>query len=148
MRRASPPPSRPAPVQAAPRPAPRPAQTQPAPVAQQPTAVAQPMPSAGGGLLGQMAATAGGVAIGHTLGHALTGAFSGGSGGEVAQAAPAQAAPLNEAQARQYGQNPCEFETKQFLDCTQNQFDITLCEGFNQVLKECKARTGMTPGGY
>lgn len=44
-------------------------QTMPAPMA---------APSQGPGLLGQMAATAGGVAIGHTMGHAITGMFSGG----------------------------------------------------------------------
>lgn len=88
--------------------------------------------------MGQMAATAGGVAIGsavgHTLGHAMTGLFSGGSD-EVAAPAPAaaQAAPsLAPAGAA------CSWEIKQFLECAQNQSDLSLCEGFNEALRQCK----------
>lgn len=134
------------PARSAPRPAaraappPAPARsTAPAPVAQQPTAVGQPMPSQGPGLLGQMAATAGGVAIGsavgHTIGHAITGGFSGGNhdSGEVAQQ---QQQPQQYSQ-QQPGQQPCNFEMKQFMDCAQN-YDLTLCEGFNEALKQCR----------
>ena len=91
--------------------------------------------SQGPGLMAQMAATAGGVAIGsavgHTIGHALTGSFSG-SGSE----APAQQ-PQQYQQEQQQSQNPCQFEMKQFLDCTQN-YDLSLCEGFNEELKQCR----------
>lgn len=93
-------------------------------------------------LMGQMAATAGGVAIGsavgHTIGHAVTGLFSGGSSESavapaapaVAQSAPASAAPIGGA---------CAWEVKQFLECANNQSDLTLCEGFNEALRQCKA---------
>ncbi|KAL3247374.1 hypothetical protein MRX96_057097 [Rhipicephalus microplus] len=37
---------------------------------------------------------------------------------------------------------PCQYELKQFLECAQNQHDISLCEGFNQVLKECRLQHG------
>lgn len=41
------------------------------------------------------------------------------------------------------GQEPCKFELEQFLACAQNQSnDLTLCDGFNQVLRECKMRYG------
>lgn len=92
--------------------------------------------------MGQMAATAGGVAIGsavgHTIGHAVTGLFSGGSSESavapaapaVAQSAPASAAPIGGA---------CAWEVKQFLECANNQSDLTLCEGFNEALRQCKA---------
>merc|ERR1719273_2037294 len=101
----------------------------------------------------QMAATAGGVAVGSAVGHvagsALTGMFSGGSSNEP-QAAPQQAAPQgyqDYQQPQQQGQGQeggaCAFEVKQFIQCAQNQQDLSLCEGFNMALKECKNRFQM-----
>lgn len=91
-----------------------------------------------------MAATAGGVAIGsavgHTIGHALTGAFSGGSDAQAQQAqavAPGQQAAA--APASTAGEGPCAWEIKQFLQCAQGQSDLTLCEGFNEAIRQCKA---------
>lgn len=124
LRRPSPPPAR--------RPAPAPAPA-PAPPAAAPTG------GGGSGLFGQMAATAGGVAIGsavgHTIGHALTG---GGGGGEQQQQAAPAPAPAPAA-----GAQPCEFELRNFLDCSQNS-DLASCEAFNQALKDCRARYGQT----
>lgn len=99
--------------------------------------VAQPQQPS---LMGQMAATAGGVAIGsavgHTIGHAMTGMFGGGSNEQpVAAAAAAPAAPAPGA-AQPTG--ACAWEIKQFLDCAQNQSDLSLCEGFNEALRQCK----------
>lgn len=98
--------------------------------------VAQPQQPS---LMGQMAATAGGVAIGsavgHTLGHAMTGLFSGGNEAVPATAqAPqtAQDAPATPAAGA------CSWEVKQFLECAQNQSDLSLCEGFNEALRQCK----------
>merc|ERR1712137_830218 len=71
--------------------------------------------------------------------------FSGGSSAP-APAAPAPAAP--QAAAPYYGgaqahqqepTGPCSFEIKQFLQCAQNQNDLTLCEGFNEVLRQCRS---------
>ena len=91
--------------------------------------------------MAQMAATAGGVAIGsavgHTIGHALTGGFSGDKGSE---AATQQEQPQQYQQQQPYQQNSqqaCQFELKQFLDCTQS-YDLSLCEGFNEALKQCR----------
>src|SRR5205823_802002 len=134
-RRPSPPPQQ----KAAPPP-PQP----PAPVAAPPAAVGQPM-SPGGGLMANIASTAAGVAIGHTIGHAITGAFSGGSDA-VAEPAPAQAQapqPINLQQAnyqRPIGGGYCEQEFQQFIRCTQEQPDISLCSGYNELLKDCKLR--------
>lgn len=97
-------------------------------------------------LLGQMAATAGGVAIGHTVGHAVTSLFSGGSSEQpqavAPAAAPAQpaAAPVQSAPA---SGGACAWEVKQFLECAQNQSDLTLCEGFNEALRQCKSANNM-----
>lgn len=102
-------------------------------------------PSQGPGLMAQMAATAGGVAIGsavgHTVGHALTGMFS---GSDSKEAAPVAAAPAPQqyapAPAATGETGPCAWEMKQFLSCAQNQHDLTLCEGFNEALRQCKVQ--------
>lgn len=92
-----------------------------------------------------MAATAGGVAIGsavgHTIGHAMTGLFSGGSNEPaqaVAPAAPAPAQPLYPGAAPPQPAGTCAWEIKQFLECAQNQSDLTLCEGFKEAMSQCK----------
>lgn len=102
--------------------------------------VAQPQQPS---LMGQMAATAGGVAIGsavgHTIGHAVTGLFSGGS--SEAAAAPVGVAPaaVQSAPVSAPAGGACAWEVKQFLECAQNQSDLSLCEGFNEALRQCKA---------
>jgi hypothetical protein len=95
-------------------------------------------------MFAQMAATAGGVAvgsaIGHVAGHALTGMFSGGSSSEAAQPVQQQAAAPQQYGAAQPQEptGPCAWEIKQFLACSQNQSDLTLCEGFNEALRQCR----------
>lgn len=104
------------------------------------------------GLFAQMAATAGGVAVGsavgHTIGAAMTGAFSGGSRNEPQQQQQQQAAPMQQQQQpmqqqQQMQQNPCWQQMQQFLECTQTQSDISMCQGFNDALKDCKLRYGL-----
>ncbi|OWR49397.1 coiled-coil-helix-coiled-coil-helix domain-containing protein 10, mitochondrial [Danaus plexippus] len=126
QRRAAPPPSRNVPAQAPP--------SSPAPMA-----AAQPQQPS---LFGQMAATAGGVAVGSAVGHvagsALTGMFSGGSS-EPAQQQQAQPAQATYSQYQnQQPQGPCAWEIKQFIECAQQQHDLSLCEGFNEALRQCK----------
>lgn len=68
--------------------------------------------------------------------------FGGGSSEAAAPAqAPVQAAP------QQYGgqQNaetngPCAWEIKQFIDCASTQSDLTLCQGFNEAVQQCKVK--------
>lgn len=72
-------------------------------------------------------------------GSALTGMFSGGGSSEPAQqqqAAPA-AQTYNQYQG-QPAQGPCAWEIKQFLECAQQQHDLSLCDGFNEALRQCK----------
>lgn len=62
--------------------------------------------------------------------------FSGGSNNEVVpQAQPIQAIPVE--QNNQQG-GACAFEIKQFLQCAQNNDDISLCSGFNEAIRQCK----------
>ncbi|XP_040272309.1 coiled-coil-helix-coiled-coil-helix domain-containing protein 10, mitochondrial [Bufo bufo] len=120
----------------------------PAPAHPPPSAVST-APSQGPGIMAQMATTAAGVAVGsavgHVLGGALTGAFSGGSS-EPAKPAPVQETPKPPAVSPQPQSqySPCHYEMKQFLDCATTQTDLILCEGFSEVLKQCKQNYGVT----
>lgn len=70
----------------------------------------------------------------------MTGGMGGGGHSEPAQA-PAQ--PAYQTPQDQYQQGPaCQFELKQFIECTQTQSDISLCQGFNEILKNCKLQYG------
>ena len=69
------------------------------------------------------------------VGGALTGAY-----GNSHETALAGQQPTNTMQA---SNNPCQFEFEQFVQCAQNQHDITFCKGFNEVLKQCKIEHGM-----
>uniref|UniRef100_A0A8C4GQ23 CHCH domain-containing protein n=1 Tax=Dicentrarchus labrax TaxID=13489 RepID=A0A8C4GQ23_DICLA len=119
----------------------------PAPAHPPPAALAPaPTQSQGPGLMAQMATTAAGVAVGSAVGHvvgsALTGAFSGSSSSSSPEPAkPAYQEPPRPATAQQ---GPCQFEVRQFLDCATNQSDLSLCEGFNEALKQCKYSHGVT----
>ncbi|XP_043860255.1 coiled-coil-helix-coiled-coil-helix domain-containing protein 2-like [Dromiciops gliroides] len=143
--RVAPPASRAPPMRAAPAPAVHP------PVAAPPSAVAPPSAAPRQpGLMAQMATTAAGVAVGsavgHTIGHAITGGFGGGSNAKPARPdityqEPQGAQPGYQQQQQQFG--PCHYEMKQFLECAQNQGDFKLCEGFSEVLKQCRFANGL-----
>ncbi|KAH8854026.1 Coiled-coil-helix-coiled-coil-helix domain-containing protein 10 [Schistosoma japonicum] len=107
-----------------------PARTPQSAVAHPPAQPRQP------GLMGQMAATAGGVAVGHVVGSAITGAFSGGAGSSPAQSS-APAVPSD-----QY-QSPCQFQVDELIKCAQTQSDISACSGFSEALKECSRHYGL-----
>ncbi|XP_066545835.1 coiled-coil-helix-coiled-coil-helix domain-containing protein 10, mitochondrial [Amia ocellicauda] len=120
----------------------------PVPAHAPPSALAAPMAQPKQpGLMAQMATTAAGVAVGSAVGHvvgsALTGAFSGGSSSEPAKSASvSQEPPRQPSSLQQPG--PCHFEIKQFLDCATTQSDLQLCEGFSEVLKQCKYSHGVS----
>uniref|UniRef100_A0A452I3W5 CHCH domain-containing protein n=1 Tax=Gopherus agassizii TaxID=38772 RepID=A0A452I3W5_9SAUR len=133
MSRMAPPASRALQMRAAPPP---PAAHAPVPAPAPASAVASPAPRQPG-LMAQMATTAAGVAVGsavgHTLGHAMTGRFGGGSSSEAAR-------PDITYQKPQAAQP----EMKQLLECAQNQSDLKLCEGFSEVLKQCRFANGLS----
>jgi len=112
------------------------------PAAAAPSAVGQPRQP---GMFAQMATTAAGVAVGSAIGHTVAGSMMGGGGrGEqqeqLAPAAPTAAYPQ---QQQQMEGGPCQLQMKQFLECAQTQHDITLCQGFNEALRECKMSYGI-----
>lgn len=145
-RRRSPSPS------AARRPAPQPTKAvAPQPASQTAPQTTMAAPSPAGGLMANVASTAAGVAIGHTIGHAITGAFSGGNNADQATDVEQQSAQPQQQYQQQPNelQDPCKFELDQFLSCAQSQSsDLSLCDGFNQVLRECKTRYGNQPRMY
>nr|CAB3230419.1 coiled-coil-helix-coiled-coil-helix domain-containing protein 2, mitochondrial-like [Phallusia mammillata] len=114
---------------------------QPAP--RPPTQMAAPQ-SQGPGLMGQMAATAGGVAVGSVIGHGVSSALFGGGGGSGNNQSPdvtyQEPPPQQQYQGQQQQQQPqvCSWELQQFLNCAQSNNDISMCEGFNDALKQCK----------
>jgi ubiquitin carboxyl-terminal hydrolase 6/32 len=79
----------------------------------------------------------------------ISGALMGGGGGRDEQPAPVQEQqalqPVQYNQQQQQGPGgPCQIQMKQFLECAQSQHDITLCQGFNEALRECKMSYGMS----
>ncbi|XP_071945331.1 coiled-coil-helix-coiled-coil-helix domain-containing protein 2-like [Antedon mediterranea] len=120
-------------------------QRSPVPVQQQPSMVGAPAQSRGPGLLGQMAATAGGVAIGSAVGHAVGHAMVGGSGGQSQPDVTYQEQQPPQYQQQpmqQQNQQPCSYELQQFLHCAETQHDLALCDGFNEALRQCKFSFG------
>ncbi|CAI9168935.1 unnamed protein product [Rangifer tarandus platyrhynchus] len=134
-----PPASRAPQMRAAPRPAPA---AQPPAVA--PASAAAPRQP---GLMAQIATAAAGVAVGsavgHTLGHAVTGGFSGGSSAEPSRPDTTYQEPQGTQPAQLQQNGPCFYEVKQFLECAQSQGDLKLCEGFSEVLKQCRLANGL-----
>lgn len=93
-------------------------------------------------MMANIASTAAGVAMGSVAGHAITGMFSGGSSDAPAhhdQAPVSQQAPVPISSSDQSQSGPCAWEIKQFLQCAQQQSDLTLCDGFNEAIRQCKS---------
>ena len=66
----------------------------------------------------------------------------GGGGGqpEQYQQQPQQAGYPHQPQEPQ---GACAWEIKSFIQCAQQQSDLTLCEGFNEALRQCKMSNGL-----
>ncbi|AEO65155.1 3c4bb645-75ac-4118-a6ff-69b4c89687fb [Thermothielavioides terrestris] len=124
--------TRPATTYAAPPP------SAPAPTATAPTA--QPV-SQGPGLLGQMASTAAGVAIGSSIGHVVGNGISSLFGGSSSAPEPAQATQAQAAQPsnNSWGNN-CAGATEQFTRCMDEQGgNMQICGWYLEQLKACQA---------
>ncbi|KAF9066672.1 hypothetical protein BDP27DRAFT_1227084, partial [Rhodocollybia butyracea] len=93
-----------------------------------------PATSSGPGILGQMAATAGSVAIGSTIGHGLSSMLFGGSS---SAAPPVEAAQAPPAPQRQPGMS-CEVQAKDFTHCLEKA-DLPSCTWYLEQLKACQA---------
>ncbi|PPQ66011.1 hypothetical protein CVT24_011955 [Panaeolus cyanescens] len=109
-----------------------------APPAHAPPAAAPHAPAAqasqGPGMLAQMAATAGSVAVGSTIGHGLSSMLFGGS----SHAAPAEAAPAATPVQQQSSGISCEVQAKDFTKCLEKA-DLNSCSWYLEQLKACQA---------
>ncbi|KAG4434761.1 hypothetical protein IFR05_009752 [Cadophora sp. M221] len=120
-----------------------PQQTRPATTAAYPPAApaaappAQQQQSSGGGsMLGNIASTAAGVAIGSSVGHAITG-FFGGSSAPAAEQPQQNAVATQGSQAAEssWGQRSCDVDAKQFTKCMdENQGNMQICGWYLEQL--------------
>ncbi|KAJ2725995.1 hypothetical protein GGI07_000923 [Coemansia sp. Benny D115] len=115
-----------------------------APAAAAPSVAAQPRQP---GLFAQMAATAGGVAVGsavgHTMANAVGGLFSGGSSSEAAPAqqaaAPMQNTAYDQQQQYQFART-CDADAKAFTRCLEStNNDMSSCQYYLDMLKQCQS---------
>ncbi|RDX42444.1 hypothetical protein K466DRAFT_573108 [Polyporus arcularius HHB13444] len=89
------------------------------------------------GMLAQMAATAGSVAVGSTIGHGLSNMLFGSS--HSAPAAPeAPAVPVQQQSSYQPQGISCELQAKEFTKCLESA-DINSCSWYLEQLKACQA---------
>ncbi|KAJ1844331.1 hypothetical protein LPJ73_005202 [Coemansia sp. RSA 2703] len=114
-----------------------------APPTPMPAAAAQPRQP---GLFAQMAATAGGVAVGsavgHTVANAVGGLFGGGSSDAAAAqptAAPVQTSAFDQQQQHQFVRS-CDADAKAFTRCLEStNNDMSSCQYYLDMLKQCQA---------
>ncbi|TFL04552.1 hypothetical protein BDV98DRAFT_562451 [Pterulicium gracile] len=100
-----------------------------------PAAAAAATGSSGPGMIAQMAATAGSVAVGSTIGHGLSSMLFGGS----SHAAPAPEAPPAAAPTQNYNSGmSCEVQAKDFTRCLEKA-DMQSCSYYLEQLKACQA---------
>ncbi|KAH9998601.1 hypothetical protein BJV77DRAFT_979226 [Russula vinacea] len=108
----------------------------PAPVPHaQTSAPPQTQASSGPGLLGQMAATAGSVAVGSTIGHGISSMLFGGRS-ESAPVEQHQQAPAQQ-NTSSFAPN-CEIQAKEFSKCIEKA-DLNSCSWYLEQLKACQA---------
>ncbi|KAF8493618.1 hypothetical protein JB92DRAFT_1166502 [Gautieria morchelliformis] len=111
---------------------PVPAQAPPAPVPHPgATADAGKQP----GMIAQMAATAGSVAIGSTIGHGLSSMLFGGSSAATTEPAQQPAAPPVQQQNQGIS---CDVQAKDFTRCLEAA-DVQSCSWYLEQLKACQA---------
>ncbi|KAK6981041.1 hypothetical protein R3P38DRAFT_3115567 [Favolaschia claudopus] len=105
----------------------------PAPPAAAPSAASAGAADKQPGMLAQMAATAGSVAIGSTIGHGLSSMLFGGGGNQAAE----QEAPPAQQQQQRAGMS-CEIPAKDFTMCLEKA-DMPSCTYYLEQLKACQA---------
>lgn len=68
--------------------------------------------------------------------------FSGGSS-EAQPVAQTPAGTQYQPHGTEEAGGPCAWEIKQFLQCASTQSDLSLCQGFNEAIQQCKLRNSM-----
>ncbi|KAG0148103.1 hypothetical protein CROQUDRAFT_132100 [Cronartium quercuum f. sp. fusiforme G11] len=118
----------------------QPAQAGPAPVPHAPHSsvpAVQAPTSSGPGLFGQMASTAAGVAVGHTMGQGLSSMLFGGSSSKEEPSASAPIQQQSFEERRMGGQ--CDIPAKDFTRCLDaTSGDMSSCNYYLEQLKACQ----------
>lgn len=60
------------------------------------------------------------------------------SSGEAAPQAVAAPQEATQSTQQPMNQDPCFREMRDFLRCSEEQVDLALCSGYNQLLRECR----------
>ncbi|EJD51274.1 hypothetical protein AURDEDRAFT_149894 [Auricularia subglabra TFB-10046 SS5] len=94
--------------------------------------------SSGPGMLAQMAATAGSVAVGSTIGHGISNMLFGGRSDAAAPAEPVQQQQMQQVNAA------CDFQVKEFTKCLETN-DVNGCNWYLEQLKACQAANAPRP---
>lgn len=89
--------------------------------------------SQGPGLMGQMAATAGGVAIGSVIGNSISGAMHGSQSSEG----------RDEGSYYQNEPPPCQLEMRQLLECVLTAGDLRACQELKEAVKRCQRENNL-----
>jgi len=77
------------------------------------------------------------------VGAALTGSLGGGGNSEQQMAAPAsQPTAASHGSLNESGSGVCQFELRQFMECSQSQLDLSLCQAFSDALRDCRRANG------
>jgi len=78
------------------------------------------------------------------VGAALTGAL--GDGGQPAAESQQMSAPMSQPSGSRTSLDEsgsvCQFELRQFIECSQTQQDLSLCQGFSEALRDCRRANG------
>merc|ERR1719411_2037518 len=93
----------------------------------------------------QGAALGAGAAVGSSMVHGAMNMLSGDK--SEGQAPPAQAPPAASPYAAQpppaAHNNPCQEQLNQFMQCSQQNSDLSLCAPFNAIYRDCKLSHGL-----
>merc|ERR1711934_179599 len=124
------------------RSAPAPARTAP-PAA--PAAASPVSGGAGSGMMGMVAsgmAMGAGAAVGSSMVHGAMNMMSGSGSDDKQQqsAVPQQSAYAAQPIAQN---NPCQEQLNQFMQCSQQNSDLSLCAPFNDIYRDCKLSHGL-----
>ncbi|CAG9832091.1 unnamed protein product [Diabrotica balteata] len=92
------------------------------------------------GVFSQMAATAGGVAVGTTVGHFVGNILT----SIIGMASNKTADSNKDIQRYEEPRRTCSKEIQQFINCAATEKDITLCQGFNEAIQHCKQKHNLS----
>lgn len=99
------------------------------------------------GMVASGMAMGAGAAVGSSMVHGAMGMMSGSgssSDNQQQQQQDQQAAPQSAYAAQPVAHsNPCQEQLNQFMNCSQQNSDLSLCSPFNDIYRDCKLSHGL-----